>query len=67
MQMLNCMAVELSMQRPMVIAGDLTAWAVEWGCRSTNLWSQLLLKLGLKVQSPERSEIDYRRYIVIIG
>lgn len=43
-QMLDCMTTALTGRRPVVIAGDFNAWAVEWGSRNTNQRGQILLE-----------------------
>lgn len=43
-RMLDCLTADLMGRRPVVIAGDFNAWAVEWGSRSTNQRGQILLE-----------------------
>lgn len=43
-QMMDRITSELTGRRPVVIAGDFNAWAVEWGSRFTNQRGQILLE-----------------------
>ena len=48
-QMVDQATVELTGLRPLVVAGDFNAWAVEWGSRCTNQRGQILLEALAKL------------------
>jgi hypothetical protein len=49
-QMVDSMTVVLAGLRPVVVAGDFNAWAVEWGSRFTNRRGQILLEAIANLQ-----------------
>lgn len=63
-QMLDKVTEELTDRRPVVIAGDFNAWAVEWGSRLTNSRGSSLLEALARLNvdiANEGSASTYRR------